>query len=251
VDTGHRTNYDLYTSQKQSTLRLRAGNHHIRGARELDIRQVSITIVTLRYDTKSHQVAKMNPLIVVHVADRVHHWYIRTLLCAFIHVVQHSGELVAKTRQCTTQQTLSHASRCCRTVQSCYAFDQPIISRSLLSLFIPRYLMPAARRRVPLLKECIAGTAAGSPRGTCHSELSSPTQLGPRFKWEHFECSHCHVCRPTLFVVQLTIPPIAYIRGASNFFQSQGFLASRTKFKILPAPSSRGLWSGRYSHEPP
>jgi hypothetical protein len=153
----------------------------------------------------------MDLLIVAHVVGRVHHWFTRTFLCALSHVAQHSGELVVKTRQWTTQQILRQASTFCRTVQRCYAFDLQLIYQALRSLFVLRYLTPEARRRVPLLKEYIAGTAADSPRGKHHPKPSSPTQPASRFKWEDLECSHCHVGLRTHLIVQFIMLSIAYI----------------------------------------
>jgi hypothetical protein len=47
------------------------------------------------------------------------------------------------------------------------------------------------------------------------SELSFPTDVGPRFKWENYECRHCQVSFLTLPFVQLTISSIAYLPCSS------------------------------------
>jgi hypothetical protein len=132
----------------------------------------------------------------------------------------------------------------CPTAQSCYAFNRRIISRFPRTLLFRHYPVLTPRRRVLLLRECIAGFAVGSLQGIHYSEPSFPTEIGPRYKWENYECSNCHVGFPTLPFVQLTISPIAYLRCASLCIHPQGFLAPREWPQILPVPCDAGLRSG-------
>lgn len=135
----------------------------------------------------------------------------------------------------------------CRTAQSCYAFNRRIISRFPRTLCIRHRPVMAPRHRVLLLKECIARTVVGSLQGRHYSEPSFPTEAGPRYKWEDYECSNCHVGWPTEPFVQLTISLIAYLRGSSLCVQSQRFLAPRANPQIPPAPCGGGLRSGTNS----
>jgi hypothetical protein len=137
----------------------------------------------------------------------------------------------------------------CPTAQSCYAFNRRIISRFLRTLLFRHYSALTPRRPVLLLRECIAGFAVGSLQGIHHSEPSFPTDVGPRFKWENYECSSCHVGFPTLPFVQLIISPIAYLRCPSLCVHPQGFLAPREWPEIPPVPCVAGLRSGTNSIE--
>lgn len=102
----------------------------------------------------------------------------------------------------------------------------------------------AVRHRVLLLKESIARTAVGSLQGTHFLEPYFPTEAGPRFKWEDYECSHCHVGCPKQLIVQLTVSPIAHLRSFSLFVQPQGLLAARAKLQIPRALCGGRLRSG-------
>jgi hypothetical protein len=135
----------------------------------------------------------------------------------------------------------------CPTAQSCYAFNRRIISRFLRTLLFHHHPVLTPRRRVLLLRECIAEIAVGSLQGIHYAEPSFPTEVGPRFKWEEYECSHCHVGFLTLPFLQLTISPIAYLRCPSLCFHSQGFLAPREWPQIPPVPCDAGLRSGTNS----
>jgi hypothetical protein len=146
--------------------------------------------------------------------------------------------------------TLRHARKPCRTAQSCCAFNRRSISRFPRNLCVRHCSVMAPRHRVLLLKECIAGTVVGSLQGMHYSEPSFPTEAGPRYKWEDYECSHCHVGFPTRPFGQLTISPIAYLRSSSLCVQSQGFLAPRANPQIPPAPCGGGLRLSTKSVEP-
>jgi len=137
----------------------------------------------------------------------------------------------------------------CPTAQSCYAFSRRIISRFPWTLLYRHHPVLTPRRRVLLLRECIAGIAVDSLQGMHYSEPSFPTEVGPRYKWENYECSNCHVGFPTLLFVQLTISPIAYLRCPSFCIHPQGFLAPREWPQIPPVPCDAGLRSGTNSIE--
>jgi hypothetical protein len=150
--------------------------------------------------------------MIVQVVVLYHHWYIRTLPSVFAHVVLYSA---ARSKQ---SQTPRHARKPLRTgctAQSCYAFSRRIISRFPRTRFFRHYPSMALRHRALLLKESIARTAVGSLQGTHFLEPYFPTEAGPRFKWEDYECSHCHVGCPTRFIARLTISSIAHLRSFS------------------------------------
>ena len=181
---------------------------------------------------------RQRPNIFVHVVDRVHRWYTRTLPSAFSHAALYSS---GRSKQSQTFRQ----RKPCPTAQSCYAFN-PRFIRFPRTLFIRHYPVLTPRLRVLLLRECIAEFAVGSLQGIHYPEPSFPTEAGPRYKWENHECSHCHVGSPTLPFAQLTISPIAYLRCPSLCIHSQGFLAPREWPQILPVPCDARLRSGTH-----
>ncbi len=183
------------------------------------------------------------PNIFVGVVGRVHHWYTRTAPFAFNQIAFCSA---AKSKQ---SQTLHRACKPCRTAQSCYAFNWRIISQWQGTLFIRHYPVMLPRHRVPLQRECTAGTAVGSLLGTRYLKRSFLTEAGPRYKWEDYECSHCHVGFPTY-----------PFRTAQNITDSVSMrpLALRSTTRISgsknkPSNSTSIVWRGtqvRYKFDP-
>jgi hypothetical protein len=104
-------------------------------------------------------------------------------------------EVQAKSDSSSCAQALSYSTELLRLQP---ADHQPVSADSI----IPPSPSADTRTSRPFAKgmHCRVCGRLSTRYTVHHSESSFPTDVGTRFKWEAYECSHCHVGFPTLSV---------------------------------------------------